>query len=157
MLGRYNMSYIMDMRNKVGHAPIINVGATVLVFNENKELLLNLRSDTNDWGIPGGGKELNETLEECAIRELKEETNLDTNDLELVTVLSGNEYYYKYPNDDEVDCVIALYQVKNYSGELKINDGESKRLEFFSLDNLPELESRAKAIIDKIKNGIIKL
>ncbi len=151
------MSYIMDMRNKVGHAPIINVRATVLVFNENKELLLNLRSDTNDWGIPGGGKELNETLEECAIRELKEETNLDTNDLELVTVLSGNEYYYKYPNDDEVDCVIALYQVKNYSGELKINDGESKRLEFFSLDNLPELESRAKAIIDKIKNGIIKL
>lgn len=151
------MSYIMDMRNKVGHAPIINVGATILVFNENKELLLNLRSDTNDWGIPGGGKELNETLEECAIRELKEETNLDTNDLELVTVLSGNEYYYKYPNDDEVDCVIALYQVKNYSGELKINDGESKRLEFFSLDNLPKIESRAKAIIDKIKSGIIKL
>lgn len=151
------MSYIMDMRNKVGHAPIINVGATILVFNENKELLLNLRSDTNDWGIPGGGKELNETLEECAIRELKEETNLDTNNLELVTVLSGNEYYYKYPNDDEVDCVIVLYQVKNYSGELNINDGESKRLEFFSLDNLPELESRAKAIIDKIKSGIIKL
>lgn len=151
------MCYIMDVRNKVGHAPIINVGATILVFNENKELLLNLRSDTNDWGIPGGGKELNETLEECAIRELKEETNLDTNDLELVTVLSGNEYYYKYPNDDEVDCVIALYQVKNYSGKLNINDGESKKLEFFSLDDLPELESRAKVIIDKIKNGIIKL
>ena len=157
MLGRYNMSYIMDMRNKVGHAPIINVGATILIFNEDKELLLNLRIDTNDQGIPGGGKELNETLEECAIRELKEETNLDTNDLELVTVLSGNEYYYKYPNDDEVDCVIALYQVKNYSGELKINDGESKRLDYFSLDNLPELESRSKAIIDKIKSGIIKL
>ena len=151
------MSYIMDMRNKVGHAPIINVGATILVFNEKNELLLNLRSDTNDWGIPGGGKELNETLEECAIRELKEETNLDTSDLELVTVLSGNEYYYKYPNDDEVDCVIALYQVKNYSGKLNINDGESKKLEFFSLDDLPKLESRAKVIIDKIKNGIIKL
>lgn len=145
------MSYIMDMRSKVGHEPIINVGATVLVFNENKELLLNLRSDTNDWGIPGGGKELNETLEECAIRELKEETNLDINDLELVTVLSGKEYYYKYPNGDEVDCVIALYQVKNYKGDLKINDGESKKLQFFSLDNLPQLESRAKAIIDKIK------
>ena len=151
------MSYIMDMRKKAGHKPIINVGATILVFNENKELLLNLRSDTNDWGIPGGGKELNETLEECAIRELKEETNLDTSDLELVTVLSGNEYYYKYPNDDEVDCVIILYQVKNYSGELIINDRESKELKFFSLDNLPQLESRAKVIIDKIKSGTIKL
>ena len=108
-------------------------------------------------GIPGGSKELNETLEECAIRELKEETNINVNDLELITVLSGKEYYFKYPNENELDCVIALYKVSNYEGELNINDGESKELKFFSLDNLPELESRAKAIIDKIKGGIIKL
>ena len=151
------MGYISNLRTRIGHEPIISVGSTVLIFNNKNELLLNLRSDSNDWGIPGGGKEINETLEECAIRELKEETNLDTNDLELVTVLSGKDYYYKYPNDDEVDCVITLFQVKNYSGELNINDGESKKLEFFSLDNLPKLESRAKAIIDKIKNGEIKL
>ena len=151
------MSYISKIREKVGHDPIISVGATVLVFNNKNELLLNLRSDTNTWGIPGGGKEINETLEECAIRELKEETNLDVNDLKLVTVLSGKEYYFKYPNDDEVDCVITLYQVNNYNGDLKINDGESKVLKFFSLNDLPLLESRAKAIIDKIIDGIIKL
>lgn len=151
------MSYIKDLRNKVGHNPIINVGATVLVFNEKNELLLNLRTDTSDWGIPGGGKELNETMEECAIRELKEETNIKANDLQLLSVLSGKEYYYKYPNEDEVDCVIVLYLVKNYNGELIINDNESKELKFFSLDNLPKLESRAKAIIEKIKKGEIKL
>ena len=89
--------------------------------------------------------------------ELKEETNINVNDLELITVLSGKEYYFKYPNGDELDCVITLYKVLNYEGELNINDRESKELKFFSLDNLPELESRAKAIIDKIKSGIIKL
>ena len=151
------MGYIMNLREKVGHSPLIGVGATILVFNSNNELLLNLRSDTNNWGIPGGAKELNETLEECAIRELKEETNINVNDLELVTVLSGEEYYFKYPNEDELDCVIVLYKVSNYDGKLNINDGESKELKFFSLDNLPELESRAKAIIDKIKSGIIEL
>ena len=151
------MGYIMNLREKIGHSPLIGVGATTLVFNNKNELLLNLRSDTNTWGIPGGSKELNETLEECAIRELKEETNINVNDLELITVLSGKEYYSKYPNEDELDCVIALYKVSNYEGELNINDGESKQLKFFSLDSLPELESRAKAIIDKIKNGIIKL
>ena len=151
------MGYIMNLREKVGHEPLIGVGATTLVFNNKNELLLNLRSDTNNWGIPGGSKELNETLEECAIRELKEETNINVNDLELITVLSGKEYYFKYPNEDELDCVIALYKVLNYEGELNINDGESRELKFFSLDNLPELESRAKAIIDKIKGGIIKL
>ena len=147
----------MNLREIVGHSPLIGVGATTLVFNNKNELLLNLRGDTNTWGIPGGSKELNETLEDCAVRELKEETNINVNDLELITVLSGKEYYFKYPNEDELDCVIALYKVLNYEGKLNINDGESKQLKFFSLDNLPELESRAKAIIDKIKNGIIKL
>ena len=151
------MGYIMNLREKVGHRPLIGVGATTLVFNNKNELLLNLRSDTNTWGIPGGSKELNETLEDCAIRELKEETNINVSDLELITVLSGKEYYFKYPNEDELDCVIALYRVLNYEGELHMNDGESKELKFFSLDNLPELESRAKAIIDKIKSRIIKL
>ena len=151
------MGYIMNLREKVGHSPIIGVGATALVFNNKNELLLNLREDTNTWGIPGGSKELNETLEECAIRELKEETNINADKLELVAVLSGKEYYFKYPNDDELDCVIVLYKVSNYEGELNINDGESRELKFFSLDNLPELESRAKAIIDKIISGVIKI
>ena len=84
-------------------------------------------------------------------KRIKEETNIDVNDLEFITVLSGKEYYFKY----ELDCVIALYKVLNYEGELNVNDGESKKLEFFSLDNLPELESRAKVIIDKIKMGVI--
>ena len=147
----------MDLRKKVGHNPIINVGATVLVFNQNKELLLNLRSDFLCWGIPGGGKELRETLEECAIRELKEETNIKAKDLKFITVLSGSEYFLKYPNEDEVDCVIALYKVENYSGSLKINDDESLKLKFFPLNNLPKLDNNAKHIIDKIKSGEIKL
>ena len=151
------MNYISNMRETVGHKPLIIPGSTLLVFNDKNELLLNLRSDTNDWGLPGGGKELYETMEECAIRELKEETNLDTNEIELLAVLSGKDYYYKYPNDDEVDTVIVLYQVKNYSGTVGVNDGESKELKFFSLDALPELETRAGIIIDKIKKGIIKI
>lgn len=151
------MSYISEMRKKVGHEPIIYAGATILVFNEKGELLLNLRSDTGDWGIPGGGKELGETLEECAVRELKEETDLDTTALELVAVLSGDAYHYSYPNGDEVDTIIALYRVRNYSGRLNINDGESTELRFFPLDCLPKLESRAKAIIDRLISGEIKL
>ena len=35
-----------------------------------------------EWSLPGGFMELNETLEEAAIRELKEETNLDGNVVE---------------------------------------------------------------------------
>lgn len=151
------MNYIMDLRKHVGHETLIGVGTTTLVFNSKNELLLNLRSDTDTWGIPGGSMELFETIEETAIRELKEETGINANDLELLGVLSGKEYYFEYPNGDKMCCVIVLFLVKNYDGEIKVSDNESKELKFFSLNNLPALESRAKVIIDKINNGKIKL
>lgn len=151
------MGYIMNLRKYVGHEPLIGLGATTLVFNEKNELLLNLRSDTNTWGIPGGSMELEETIEETAIRELKEEAGITADELELVTVLSGKEYYFEYPNGDKMSTVIVLFKVLNYSGEIKVSDNESKKLKFFSLNDLPDMESRAKAIVDKILNGIIKL
>ena len=151
------MGYIMNLRKHIGHEPLIGVGATTLVFNDKKELLLNLRSDTNTWGIPGGSMELYETIEETAVRELKEEAGISADKLELVTVLSGNEYYFEYPNGDKMCTVIVLFKVLNYTGEVKVSDNESKKLEFFSLNNLPNMESRAKAIVDKILAGSIKI
>lgn len=151
------MGYIMNLRKHVGHDPLIGIGATTLVFNAQKQLLLNLRSDTNTWGIPGGSMELYETIEETAIRELKEETGIDVEELELVTVLSGKEYYFEYPNGDKMCTVIILFKVLNYTGNIKVSDNESKELKFFSLENLPNMESRANAIVDKILNGDIKL
>ena len=73
------MGYIMDLRKYVGHAPLIGLGATTLVFNEKNELLLNLRTDTNTWGIPGGSMELYETIEDTAVRGLKEEAGILAN------------------------------------------------------------------------------
>lgn len=151
------MGYIMNLRKYVGHEPLIGLGATTLVFNDKKELLLNLRTDTNTWGIPGGSMELYETIEETAIRELKEEAGISADELELVTILSGKEYYFEYPNGDKMCTVIVLFKVLNYTGDIKVTDNESKQLKFFSLDNLPSMESRAKAIIDKINNGLIKI
>lgn len=151
------MGYITNLRKYVGHDELIGLGATTLVCNEKKELLLNLRTDTNTWGIPGGSMELHETIEETAIRELKEETNLKVNDLELITVLSGKDYYFEYPNGDKMWTVIVLFKVLNYDGDLKINDDESKKLKFFALDNLPNMESRAARIIEKITSGEIKI
>ena len=151
------MGYIAKLRKYAGHEPLIGIGATTLVFNDKNELLLNLRTDTNTWGIPGGSMELFETIEETAIRELKEEAGINAENLELVDVLSGKDYYFEYPNGDKMCTVIVLFKVLNYDGIIKVSDKESKKLQFFSLNNLPETESRAQAIIDKIKSGAIKL
>lgn len=141
------MGYISEMRKYIGHAPMAAVGATVVVLKDDK-VLLNLRSDTKTWGISGGATELGETLEETAARELKEETNLTADRFTLLHLFSGNDFYFKYPNGDELYSVIALYLADDVSGELKITDGESNTLKFFGKDEIPTLESRAKKIIE---------
>ena len=151
------MGYIMELRKHIGHNTLIGLGATTLVFNEKNELLLNLRTDTNTWGIPGGSMELFETIEETAIRELREETGLTADRLELVSVLSGKDFYFEYPNGDKMWTVIVLFKVMNYTGKLKLSDRESKELKFFPLTDLPILESRAQNIISRILNKTIKL
>lgn len=141
------MGYISELRKYIGHNPLICAGATVAVIKD-KQILLNLRSDTKTWGIPGGSLEVGETLEETAKRELKEETNLDCDNFTLLNVFSGNDFYFKYPNGDELYSVIALYLADDFKGSLKITDDESIDLSFFSKSELPILESRANLIID---------
>lgn len=128
----------MNISNKTGIVAVI----------KDKQILLNLRPDTKTWGIPDGSLEVGETLEEIAKRELKEETNLDCENFTLLNVFSGNDFYFKYPNGDELYSVIALYLADDFKGSLKIIDDESIDLSFFSKSELSNLESRANLIID---------
>ena len=82
------MSYISELRKHIGHSPVINTGATVVVLNDRNEILLNLRTDTGTWGIIGGGMEPGESLEETAARELREETGLKAEHFRLLDVIS---------------------------------------------------------------------
>lgn len=133
------MNYFQRLRSFMGHDPILTAGAILIVFNENKEILMQLRSDYKQWGFPGGGIELGESLEDTAKRELKEETGLILDSLKLIDLVSGEETYREYPNGDKVYDVTAIYEVIDYHGNVKINDDESLELRWFSFDNKPDM------------------
>lgn len=149
------MGYIMDLRREVGTKPLIIVGASVLIFNENNELLLQHRKDNGCWGLIGGSMELGETLEEVAIREMYEESGLIPTDLELLNVFSGQEFYYQYPHGDEVFNVIAAYECRSFSGELKYDEEEATAIAFFPLNQLPKKMSPPdQQVINLLKKKI---
>ena len=131
-------NYIMDLRKIVGHRPLLQVGASVIVVDSDNRILLQLRSDNHCWGYAGGSVELDEVVEDAAKRELFEETGLIAEQLELFGVFSGNDTHYVYPNGDEVSNIDIVYICKQYSGELKCQDGEVDALKFFHIDEIPE-------------------
>ncbi len=136
--GESMSNYIMDLRKIVGHRPLLQVGASVIVEDSEGRVLLQLRSDNHCWGYAGGSVELDEVVEEAAARELLEETGLTAHRLELFGIFSGKDTHYVYPNGDEVSNVDIVYLCREYSGELICQEGETDELRFFAADELPE-------------------
>ena len=76
------------MQREYPEMPLMGVGA--IVFNEAGHVLLIRRGSEplrGHWSIPGGLLELGESLHEGVCREVREETGLEVEVLELVELL----------------------------------------------------------------------
>ena len=130
-------NYIMDLRKIVGHRPLLQVGASVIVEDDQGRILLQLRSDNHCWGYAGGSVELDEVVEDAAKRELFEETGLIAETLDLFGIFSGKDTHYIYPNGDEVSNIEIVYICKKYSGTLTCQNEEVNSLQFFHHNEIP--------------------
>lgn len=129
------MSYVKNIRKKIGHDPLILVGSNVIIENKGK-ILLQKRSNGN-WGLPGGLMELGETLENTARREVFEETNLHISNLKLINLYSGKDYVFTLDNNDQINVVTAVYHTNQFKGVLNGNNEETLDLKFVDPKKLP--------------------
>lgn len=148
------MGYISDVRKFVGHAPIMCTGVGAIIYNKEGKILLQKRSDSGQWGNPGGAMELGETVLETLKREIKEETSLEIENPEFFAIYSGENEHAIYPNGDEVYYTNVIYKVEDYTGDLQ-KDEESEELRFFSLDEVPDdITPTLKSIVKDLKKKI---
>lgn len=77
------------------------VSAKIIIVDDNKVLFL--KNERNEWDLPGGKINFGETAIDCLKREIKEETNLEINNLKLVDFFS-TIYFNKTP------VLIVLYK-----------------------------------------------
>ena len=128
-------NYIDDLRKLIGSRPIIYTGVTVIILNEKNEILLQQNASTGEWGTIGGALELGESFEEAAERGLVEETGLTVHDLKFITLLSGKDFYYKYPNGDEVYYVTAVFESSKATGQAIADNHEITKLRYFNMNS----------------------
>ncbi|MFD2673090.1 NUDIX domain-containing protein [Marinicrinis sediminis] len=129
------MDYVTNIRRKIGHDPLLLVGVAVIHLGEPDTLLL-VRKNNGDWGLPGGLMELGETPEQTAQRELYEELSVHASGLQLVTVLSGPDFMFALPNEDQVCMVTILYETCGLEGELQPDREEITAYAYHHLQEL---------------------
>ena len=129
----------------------IKVGVGVMILDGNKILLGHRSKNKKDtggiyevdcWTLPGGKQEYAETFWECAKREVKEETNLEIENLELFGAVDDIQPDRHY---------ITMHVIaKKYNGELKVMEPTKEdEWRWFDLNNLPDnLYSPSRKFID---------
>jgi ADP-ribose pyrophosphatase YjhB (NUDIX family) len=138
----------------------IKTGVGVMILNDNQVLLghrVNKAKDTggiyepDSWTFPGGKQEYTETVLETAMRETKEETNLELKEL----------YVYTATDEFQPDRHFVTIGVisSSYEGELRVMEPEKiNEWKWFDLNDLPEnIYTPSKNMIDEYKKrGNIK-
>lgn len=120
-----------------GTPVVVQTGASIIVEDGQGRILMQQRSDDGNWSYPGGRVEIDETVEDAARREVREESGLTVGALELLGVFSGTELDHIYPDGNEVWGIDIVYISRDYRGTLSRPDGEAARVGFFPINALP--------------------
>ena len=127
-----------------------------MIHNDQGQVLLGLRKGSHgsgEWSFPGGHLEFGETVLDTAKRETKEETDLDIDDFELISV--ANEM--RYIQSDGKHYLNIGVKGKYKGGEPVVMEKDKcERWEWFNLDSLPEnLFEGTELVLNNFKNKII--
>ncbi|RMX27377.1 NUDIX hydrolase [Limosilactobacillus reuteri] len=130
------MAYIKEIRDLVGHRPLIMTSASGALLDQQGAVLLQERADTGDWGFPGGYMEFGESFEQTVKREFKEDAGIEIVPVNRLAVLDQD--FYTYPNGDRVQPINAFYLVEETSAKhYQPKVTETTTIEYFSLDEEP--------------------
>lgn len=129
------MDYIHDLRKQIGPRKIILNCAGALIIRDDR-ILFQRRTDNGKWGLIGGLLEMNETYEQAALREIREETGLEVKLDSFLGIFHNHDMVWS--NGDTAHVISAMFTAHIVSGEMRI-DEESLELRFFGKEEIPEL------------------
>jgi ADP-ribose pyrophosphatase YjhB (NUDIX family) len=115
------------------------VATSAVVTDDAGRILLQRRTDSGNWALPGGGMEISESLADSVVREVKEETGLDVEVTGLVGTYTDPRHIIAYTDGEVRRQFNICYTARVTGGQLAISD-ESTELRFIDpaeLDSIP--------------------
>lgn len=134
------MGYVEELRKLIGTRTLIAPGVRAVIRDDTGAVLLQLRGDFRIWGLPAGGMELDESVQDAVRREVLEETGLTIVRARPFGFYSHPRYAVTYPNGDRAQPFTVAFMVEEWTGTLTADGEESLDLRFFPIDQLPPPE-----------------
>jgi 8-oxo-dGTP pyrophosphatase MutT (NUDIX family) len=135
-------SYLGRLRASAGDTDtLFFVGARGVIFDDERRLLLIQRSDNGRWALPAGAMELGESIRDCAIREVWEETGLRATDLTPFAMYTGPAYTYTNQYRHTYQSIMMSFVIHAWDGEVRQVTDETLDARWFALDELPDPSS----------------
>jgi len=128
------------------------VAAGGLIVNDKNEILL-VNNPRKGWEYPGGIVEVGETLPQGLIREIKEETGVNVEIINIVGIYSNTKKKKGYNGVEEVPTIVNIDFVCRYiSGDLTTSE-ESIEVKWFSKNEAlkivnPKLQYRFRKALE---------
>ena len=128
----------------------IRPATAVALFDSHGNILLLRRKDNDKWTMPGGTLDFGESLTDCAVREVREETGLQIRITGLIGTYSDPHVLIAYSDGEVRQEFTLVYAAEIESGDLQI-DEESKEFRWVPLAaalELPLAESQKRRLRD---------
>lgn len=148
--------FIARLREKIGHDLLWLPGATAVVLDAERVLLVR-RADDGRWTPVTGIVDPGEHPAAAARREVLEETGVTCHIEKLVAVAVSEPVVYD--NGDRAQYLDHTFRCRYVDGDAHVADDESVDVGWFDLDDLPVMDSwhlgRVRAAVDH--DGEIRL
>ncbi|MFJ4168826.1 NUDIX hydrolase [Paenarthrobacter sp. NPDC089714] len=129
--------FVLKLREKIGNDPLWLPAVRGIVLDDEGRVLLCQRSDNGHWTPITGILDPGEHPAPGLVREIFEETAVVAETERIIGV--GVVGPVTFPNGDECDFLDITFRCKYVSGEARVNDDESLDVQWFHLDDLPEM------------------
>ena len=103
-----------------------------IVYNQNNEVLV-VKHNAGHWDFPKGHMEKDETEQQTAIREVKEETNID------VELYDNYRYEIHYSPKENVEKTVVFFLAKNLSNDTHKQDAEIANIGWFKYEEAMDM------------------
>lgn len=128
--------FILELREKVGHAPLWLIGTAAIVVRDG-EVLLVRRADDGAWTPVTGIVDPGEEPAQAARRELLEEAAVVGEAVRVTSIRVSP--MITYSNGDQTQYVNIDFLFRWISGDPHPADGENTDARWFPVDALPEM------------------